>query len=118
MLILNENQKILSSLVLHRNRLEGMKNQLDNLLKKKLRLETEISKLKISIKKNSKSLDLKTRTSISLEAFEGPRGPLTSEAKEFLTENLPESIHLFVEIDSIEQEILELLGEFQEELDC
>lgn len=115
MIILGENQKILSTAVLHRHKLFGMKNQLENLLKKKIRLETEIAKLKISIKKNSKSLDLKTRTTISLEAFQGPDEPLTSEAEFLIQERIPELVPILVEIDQIQQEVEDLLLEFKQE---
>lgn len=115
MIILNESQTILSTAVLHRNKLTGMRNQLENLLKKKIRLETEIAKLKISIKKNSKSLDLKTRTKISLEAFQGPDGPLTSEAEELIQEEIPELVPILVSIDQIQQEIDDLIQEIDQE---
>jgi len=114
MLILNESpEKILSDTVLAKNKLFNMKNQLENLLHKKIRIDNELKILKKSIKEKEKHLQLSLKTSINLEAF-GTESEPTESTREFLTRELPEVIPQFIEFDQLLTEIDELLKEIEE----
>lgn len=115
MLILNEGpEKILSDTLLAKNKLTNMKKQLEILLQKKIRLDNEILILKKSISKKNKSLTLKLKTSIALEAF-NPEEVSIETRQEFLQRELPEVVPLFIELDQLTSEISELIQELDED---
>jgi len=114
MLILNEGPaKILSDTLIAKNKLFNMKNQLENLLKKKIRLDNEILILRRSIKEKEKHLQIKIKTSINLEAF-GPDLEPTEDTRTFISENIPELVPHLIQLDQLIKEIDEILQEFEE----
>lgn len=115
MIILKESpEKILSTVVLQKNKLQNMKRQLEILLQKKIRLDTEIKILKKSIKKKSKSFQFSLKSQINLEAYDENQNP-TSETQAFIEAVIPEAIPYLVEYDQLLNEIDELLFDNQEE---
>lgn len=115
MLVLNEGpEKILSDTLIAKNKLFNMKNQLENLLKKKIRLDNELMILKRSIKRKEKHLQIKLKTSINLEAF-GPDLEPTEESDNFISRELPELVPHLIHLDQLIREIDELLKELEEQ---
>lgn len=110
MLILNEGpDKILSDVLLAKSKLESMKNQLEILLKKKIRIDNEILILKRSIRQKSKMTQLRIKTKINLEAYDQETLDATEETREFLNRELPDVIPHFLELDQLLEEIEDLL---------
>lgn len=115
MLVLNEGpEKILSDTLMAKNKLFNMKNQLENLLKKKIRINNEILILKRSIKEKEKHLQIKLKTSINLEAFGSDLEP-TEDTQTFILANIPELVPHLLQIDQTISEIEELLREIDGE---
>lgn len=109
MLILNESpEMILSTALLQKNKLKNMKDQLDILLRKRIRLNTEIKILKKAIKNKSKSYQFSLKSKINLEAYDENLDP-NSSTRIFIEENLPEVLHVLTEYDLLLQEIEDLL---------
>lgn len=117
LMIIKENSEvILSTAMLQKNKLQNMKKQLEILLQKKIRLETEIKILKKSIKKKSKSFQFSLKSKINLEAFGEDLEP-TDFTREFLKETLSqETISTLIEYDQVLHDIDLLLEEFKEEI--
>lgn len=99
--------------MMQKNKLENMKKQLDILLSKKIRIDTEIKILKKSIKEKSKTYQLSLKSKINLEAFDENQEP-TDQTRSFLEASIPEVIPVLVEYDQILQSIDELLKELNE----
>lgn len=115
MLILKESsEKILSTAVLQKNKLANMKRQLEILLQKKIRLDTEIKILKKSIKKKSKSFQFSLKSQINLEAYNENQEP-TSETRDLIEAVIPEAIPYLIEYDQLLNEIDLLLLDNLEE---
>lgn len=111
-LLLNESpEKILSLAQLQKNKLQAMKDQLDLLLSKKIRLDNEIKILRKSIKNKSKNFQISLKTSINLEAYSPELEP-TLQTKEFLEENFSD-LSFLKEYDQLLEEIDDLLEEVQ-----
>lgn len=107
-------EKILDLASLQKNKLENMKLHLKELLKKKLRLESEIQVLKKSIKRKQKSFQLSLKTKINLEAFGEDLEP-NSVSRNLLKENFSEEeIKIFQAYDSVLEDINDLLLEIEE----
>lgn len=109
MVIQESSERILSIAQLQKNKLRNMKDQLEILLRKRIRLDSEIKVLKKSLTKRKKSFQLSLKTKISLEAFNPETLEPTEETVHFIEENLPECLPVLREYDQILREIEVLL---------
>lgn len=114
-LVLTESpQRINSQAQSQKSKLESMKNQLEQLFSKKIRIDQEIRILRKSLKKKAESYQKITKTMINREAFDENWNP--TENSTYLIENFLDP-QIFREIDKILREIEELFEEISEELD-
>lgn len=105
---------IISQAKIQKKKLQSMKDQLDLLLSKRIRLDNEIKILRKSIKDKSKKFQLSLKSSINLEAFDPVDHEPTTESNQLLIESFSEAELqvlrdfdlLLREIDDLEREIL------------
>jgi hypothetical protein len=104
---LNESSdSIISQAKIQKKKLQSMKDQLDLLLSKKIRLDNEIKILRKSIKDKSKKFQLSLKTSINLEAFDPVDHEPTRESNQLLTESFSEAeLQVFRDFDILLREI-------------
>lgn len=114
-LVLHEDStKILSDTLIAKNKLRAMKDQLEILLSKKIRIENEIKVLSRTIKRKQKSFQLALRTNVNLEVY-GEDDKPTPELLKLLEDNFTgDQLQQLREYDLLELEIQQLLEEVQE----
>lgn len=116
MIILNETSEG-EFLKLNRLKLENMKDHLEALLRKKLRLEIEIKSLKKSIANRSKQSEKKISTRLTLEGYDFTLEELV-KSQDLISKLREEEPQIFQEISRLyhtEGEIQFLLDDFEEE---
>lgn len=110
--------QVLDDVKLYKSKLSGMKDHLEALLKKKIRLETEITLLRKSIKDKEKSFAFKMKNKVNLESsVEQPKVVELENSDYYIT--LPsdwsqEVLTLFEEFCQITQDIEEMLEFYSE----
>lgn len=105
---------IISQAKIQMKKLQSMKDQLDLLLSKKIRLDNEIKILRKSLKDKSKKFQLSLKSSINLEVFDPVDHEPTPESYQLLIRSFSEEELqvirdfdiLLGEIDKLEKEIL------------
>lgn len=114
-LVLQEDStKILSDTLIAKNKLKAMKDQLEILLSKKIRIENEIKVLSRTIKRKQKNFQLLLKTNVNLEGY-GEDGEPTDELKKLLKETFTgDQLQQLYEYDLLELEIQQLLEEVRE----
>lgn len=113
-MILNEDSapKVLSALQLNKYKLLSQKDQLEILLRKKARLDTEIKILQKSIKNRIKTTNVSVRASLQIE---NSRKLTTAEFEE-ISGQFPDLASLVLEYDRVEDDIKNLLEAFSDEV--
>lgn len=109
-MIITEGSAILSTVQLQKSKLLSMKSHLNDLLRKKLRIETEINILRKQIKGKLKISETKIKASINLES----NMELSSEQAQLLRESHPELFQELLGFDSLTKEIEELSKYYDE----
>lgn len=104
-MIITETNTVLSTIQLSKSKLLSMKGHLDSLLRKKIRLESEITVLRKQIKDKLKVSNTKIKASIHLESSE----TLDSEQAQELQKKFPELYDALQDFDSFELDIIELV---------
>lgn len=114
-LVLHEDStKILSDTLIAKNKLRAMKDQLEILLSKRIRIENEIKVLSRTIKRKQKNFQLSLKTNVNLEGY-GEDGKPTRELLQLLEDNFTgDQLQQLREYDLLELEIQQLLEEVQE----
>lgn len=110
-MIITETSAILTAVQLEKSKLLSMKEHLSALLRKKLRLETEISNLKKQIKGKVSISEKKIKASIRLESSD----VLPDAQTELLRERHPELFSSLVEFDNLSRDIEELVKYYDED---
>jgi hypothetical protein len=113
---LNETQ-VLGEVRLTKNKLENMKDHLETLLRKKIRIESEISVLRKAIKNKEKNFALKIKTGVQLESSSNL---VITETAEGYSIGLPEGVNEelrqeFLELCAVSKDISDLLLDYQED---
>lgn len=109
--------QVLDDVKLYKSKLSGMKDHLEALLKKKIRLETEITILKKSIKNKEKNFALQVKGKVNLESQSEQPSVVIQEDQILI--NLPknwdqETLLQFEELCEVSQEIDQLLKDYSE----
>lgn len=108
-MIVTETSGILTTVQLQKSKLLSMKSHLNDLLRKKLRIETEIVLLRKQIKGKLKISETKIKASINLESSE----ELTNEQAELLRREHPDLFQELIDFDSLAREIEEFTTYFE-----
>lgn len=109
-MIIRETSAILTTVQLEKSKLLNIKQHLDALLRKKLRIETEISILRKQIKSKLKISNTKIKASIQLESSD----TVSDQDAEQLQKEHPDLFQQLIEFDQIEKEIEEITQYYKE----
>lgn len=110
-MIITETSTILTAIQLQKSKLISMKEHLDALLRKKLRIESEITILKKQIKGKLKISETKIKASIHLESSQ-----IVSDSQvEILREEYPDLFSALKEFDLLSSDIEELVKYYDED---
>lgn len=114
--VLTEAQ-VLDQVRLTKSKLGSMKDHLEALLSKKIRIETEIILLRKAIKNQEKFLSLKLKNSIQLESLQGHLIVDDHDPEQIqigYDEKIPEELQsLLTEVCSVSHEIEQVLEDFE-----
>jgi hypothetical protein len=110
-MIITESSTILTAVQLEKSKLLSLKEHLNALLRKKLRLETEISILRKTIKGKVSTSEKKIKASIKLESS----GELTDAEAKQLREEHPELFSELVGFDNLIRDIAEIERYYDED---
>lgn len=109
--------QVLDQVKLTKSKLGSMKDHLEALLSKKIRIETEIILLRKAIKNQEKSLSLKLKNSVQLESLKGHLSVDDHNSDEIMIsydEEVPEELRqLIAEVCSVSQDIEQVLENFE-----
>lgn len=109
--------QVLDDVKLYKSKLSGMKDHLEALLKKKIRLDTEITILRRSIKNKEKNFALQVKGKVNLESqYDQPKVDIKDDQiiVSFPEDWDQETLRQLEELCQVSQEIDQLLKDFSE----
>lgn len=112
-MLLNESEIILEETLLAKSKLLNMKSHLEALLRKKIRIETEIRVLRKQITQRNKSLELKVKSKLNLEQYSEERLIHPDDGFKLLLEE-PELYIAFQQYDHTMKSIQEMIRDYEE----